>query len=83
MRLHSRIKEQTAAVLVACARRYIYVHEASKELGKGGPTMGIMGAAEWLRSHGHAVKSQWNAAKGAVDLMQVISFSQAWCDRKM
>lgn len=47
------------------------MHEASRVLGKGGAAFGIMGHVEWLRSHGHAVKSHWNAAKGAVDLMQV------------
>ena len=33
--------------------------------------LGILGAGEWVRSKGHAVKSQWNAAMAAVDLMQV------------
>ena len=33
--------------------------------------LGIFGAGEWVRSKGHAVKSQWNAAMAAVDLMQV------------
>lgn len=31
----------------------------------------LVSAGEWVRGQGHAVKSQWNAAKGAVDLMQV------------
>ena len=33
--------------------------------------LGIFGAGEWVRSKGHAMKSQWNAAMAAVDLMQV------------
>lgn len=52
----------------------MYQREASKELGKGGGPMGnLLGAGEWLRGQGHAVKSQWSAAKGAVDLMQVMT----------
>ncbi|EIE22588.1 DnaJ-domain-containing protein [Coccomyxa subellipsoidea C-169] len=51
---------------------YVYQREAAKELGKGGGPVGnLLGATEWLRGQGHAVKSQWNAAKGAIDLMQV------------
>lgn len=52
--------------------RYVYQHEARRFLGKGkGPVMGLFGAGEWVRSKGHAMKSQWNAAMAAVDLMQV------------
>ena len=50
--------------------RYVYQHEGRKSLGKG-PMLGIFGAGEWVRSKGHAMKSQWNAAMAAVDLMQV------------
>ncbi|BDA45833.1 Chaperone protein dnaJ 10 [Coccomyxa sp. Obi] len=51
---------------------YVYQREAAKELGKGaGPIGTFMGAGEWLRGQGHAVKSQWNAARGAVEIMQV------------
>ncbi|CAL8470572.1 g10114 [Coccomyxa elongata] len=51
---------------------YVYQREAAKELGKGsGPIGTFMGAGEWLRGQGHTVKSQWNAARGAVEIMQV------------
>ena len=50
----------------------MYQREAAKELGKGsGPIGTFMGAGEWLRGQGHTVKSQWNAARGAVEIMQV------------
>lgn len=50
--------------------RYVYQHEGRTSLGKG-PMLGILGAGKWVRSKGHAMKSQWNAAMAAVDLMQV------------
>ena len=50
--------------------RYVYQHEGRTSLGKG-PMLGILGAGKWVRSKGHAMKSQWNAAVAAVDLMQV------------
>ena len=53
--------------------RYVYEHEARRFLGKG-PMMGLFGAGEWVRGKGHAMKSQWNAAMAAVDLMQVSNF---------
>jgi len=53
--------------------RYVYEHEARRFLGKG-PVMGLFGAGEWVRGKGHAMKSQWNAAMAAVDLMQVNNF---------
>ena len=52
--------------------RYVYQHEGRKSLGRG-PMLGIFGAGEWVRSKGHAMKSQWNAAMAAVDLMQASS----------
>ena len=51
-------------------RRYVYQHEAVKELGRT-KAFGVLSAGEWLRGKGHAVKSQFLAAKGAIDLMQV------------
>ena len=56
--------------------RYVYQHEGRKSLGKG-PMLGIFGAGEWVRSKGHAMKSQWNAAMAAVDLMQVSNLLRA------
>lgn len=53
-------------------RRYVYQREAAKEDGKGsGPIGTFMGAGEWLRGQGHTLKSQWNAARGAVEITQV------------
>ena len=48
----------------------MYQHEAVKELGRT-KAFGVLSAGEWLRGKGHAVKSQFLAAKGAIDLMQV------------
>ena len=50
--------------------RYVYYHEARRFLGKG-PVLGLFSAGEWVRGKGHAMKTQWNAAMAAVDLMQV------------
>ena len=57
---------------LACLRlrRYVYQHMAARELGKTTP-FGVLSAGEWLRGKGHAVRSQFSAAKGAIDLMQV------------
>ena len=57
-----------AQVMLWC--RYVYQHEAVKELGRT-KAFGVLSAGEWLRGKGHAVKSQFLAAKGAIDLMQV------------
>ena len=51
-------------------RRYVYYHEGRRFLGKG-PVLGLFSAGEWVRGKGHAMKTQWNAAMAAVDLMQV------------
>lgn len=50
--------------------RYVYYHEGQRFLGKG-PVLGLFCAGEWVRGKGHAMKTQWNAAMAAVDLMQV------------